>query len=51
MDTRYVEAVLVGILTAVGAGFFGLGARHTAGSGAPPASSAPLMADLLQDNR
>jgi hypothetical protein len=51
MDNRYLEAVVVGILTAVVAGFFGLGARHSAASVAPSAASAPLVADLWKDNR
>ena len=41
MDSRYLEAVVVGIITALVAGFFGLGA-HSAGSvRAPAADSAP----------
>jgi hypothetical protein len=48
MNNRYLEAVAVGIITAVLAGFFGVGAQRTEASAVPPASSVPLAADLLK---
>ena len=48
MNNRILEAIAVGILTAIVAGFFGLGARHTANFATSPASSAPLIAQLVQ---
>jgi hypothetical protein len=44
MDSRYLEAIVVGIITAVVAGFFGIGAHRSVSVTAPPASSAPLTA-------
>jgi hypothetical protein len=46
MNSRYLEAVVVGILTAIVAGFFGIGAQRTGSVTAPAATSAPLAADL-----
>ncbi len=46
MNSRYLEAVLVGILTAIVAGFFGIGAPRAGTVTAPAATSAPLAADL-----
>ncbi len=51
MSNRYLEAIAVGIITAVMAGLFGLGAQRTAGIAAPPTSSAPLAAGLLKGSR
>ncbi len=38
MCNHYFEAIVAGIVTAVLAGFFGLGSLHTAGLSAPPAT-------------
>jgi len=43
MNSRYLEAVIVGILTALAAGFLGIGAQRGASDTAPPASSAPQV--------
>jgi hypothetical protein len=45
MNNRYLEAVAVGILTAILAGFFGIGAQHTGGVATRAASSAPVATD------
>jgi hypothetical protein len=46
MNSRYLEAVVVGIITALVAGFFGIGAQRAGSVTAPPATLAPLAADL-----
>lgn len=46
MNSRYLEAVVVGILTAIVAGFLGIGASRAGSVTAPPATSAPMAADL-----
>jgi hypothetical protein len=48
MHSRYLEAVVVGIITAVVAGFCGIGAHGAGSVTAPPANSAPPAATVLQ---
>jgi len=48
MHSRYLEAVVVGIITAVVAGFCGIGAHGAGSVTAPPANSAPPAANGLQ---
>jgi hypothetical protein len=48
MQSRYLEAIVVGIITAVVAGFCGIGAQRTGSVTAPPANSAPPAANVLQ---
>ena len=49
MDTRYLEAVVVGIITAFVAGFAGLGAHKPGSVATPSAVSAPVAQDLTRD--
>jgi hypothetical protein len=51
MNSRYLEAVVVGILTAIVAGFFGIGAPRAASVTAPPATSAPLAVNPASGGR
>ena len=51
MNSRYLEAIAVGIITAVVAGFAGVGAQSSAGVTAPPALSVPWAAHLPQPAR
>jgi hypothetical protein len=45
MNSRYLEAIAVGILTALIAGFAGIGAQRTQlGSAAPTAVAMPMVA-------
>lgn len=44
MNNRYLESLAVGILTAVVAGFFGIGAPRAGSVSVPPGNSAPLAA-------
>jgi hypothetical protein len=44
MNSNYLEGIAVGIVTAVLAGFAGVGAHRTASVIVPPATSAPQAA-------
>jgi len=49
MHSRYLEAIAVGIVTALVAGFCGIGAQRTASAAAPPAHSAPPAANISRE--
>jgi hypothetical protein len=48
MNNRYLEAIAVGIVTAIVAGFCGIGAQRTGIVLAPPAHSATPVAHVSQ---
>jgi hypothetical protein len=57
MDSRYLEAVVIGIITALVAGFFGIGADRAAPTDHPGTSligtewSAPVVTDDMTEGR